>query len=1227
MSDSRRADRRVHADRRIHRTAAALWLSFALLFPPAAAVAQAPAPGEIEGRLTDSYSKPLHRVRLVLRNLLTGADFTTTTAESGSYRLGGLPPGPYVLEVSSAQLGTGETSGIVVSAGHITRIQTAIALHAPHPQSMAAAAVMPSHATAPSPAVPVPAAQMALNSPEPWPLPIGSPASSRSTAAGAYSSGVRSGAILATVASASLIASSRFSPRNSARPTVRIDLAEARPFEDAITGEDLQVLPLAAGGSEPFRIDTLPQPPVGSELPGAGDSLVRAADSRAVLVDGMDMRLGFGRGSGKRDPAALRGPAANQAAILELHLVSPVQLDAFGYSRTEAGMRTRGGQEPDRARVHAQAFLFNRQNLLNARNPMTQWITETAAATPGTIPAFTPIAWSPADRELRWGGGAGGPLRRDSLFWYGAFSRETRNHPAVATVRHADHFFATPPFDEMQVLSARLDLSSADPVGEGLAAYSGMLETLDGLLGPAARASSRSTDFARLDWNAARRHRLQFEASTARWDAPGGGLTNASEMYGSHSFGASKSRELWLMGLWDMTLSRSVVAVSQIAVGNYALQHPASTPSGFEETLNVNPWRQLPQMVVDSRYGFSIGNPARFGAGTYPREHLYEFRETVDWLRGPVTFRAGADLRHNADSTSFVRNHTGTYHYSRLENFVSDALVFARYGLADALDPTNQHNCDSRGKAWRDSNGELHGLGYLPCYSYYTQTLGPTDWHLETNDWNAFAAAAWQARPGLRLSAALQWDWQEMPPPIPLVRNPDLPQAGRLPDPGNEWAPRVGMAWGSRESRWPVLALGYGLSYGRVQNRTLEEALTQTGSPAADLKVFLRPTDNLAIRGDGAPPFPYVLAGSPGTALKPGASILAPGFRNAEVHQAFAAAEKTLPGRVDVSVTTLLTLGRRLPLTMDINFDPAVNPGTITYEVADPASRGPIHSPRITVPFFAAWPSAGPSGGRLNPSYQEITQLASRANFTSQSAILRLTRRAARGVGFNVRYAYGHAMDWNPNESGLLTGGDVLDPLDLRQEYGPSNLDIRHSASGYAVWRAPWRISRPGGRLANGWMLSAVGQFHSGLPYSMRTEGGIPALLQPGRDLVVGLGPGMNGYGGANRVYGITRNAYRYPPTWVADVRLGKNFPLGQQHQLELLAETFNLFNHRNVTEIESVGYTIDTPTTSGSLPRLNFLTNAATGEPEFGLPLDVNATDPYRERQVDFGLRLRFKH
>ena len=77
--------------------------------------------------------------------------------------------------------------------------------------------------------------------------------------------------------------------------------------------------------------------------------------------------------------------------------------------------------------------------------------------------------------------------------------------------------------------------------------------------------------------------------------------------------------------------------------------------------------------------------------------------------------------------------------------------------------------------------------------------------------------------------------------------------------------------------------------------------------------------------------------------------------------------------------------------------------------------------------------------------------------------------------------------------------------------------------------------------------------------------------------------------------------------------------------QLELLAESFNLFNHQNVTELETVGYSIESGSLSGGFPTLNFLAGLKANTTAFGQPLNVNATNFYRERQIQVGLRVRF--
>jgi hypothetical protein len=998
--------------------------------------------------------------------------------------------------------------------------------------------------------------------------------------------------------------------------------AHSQASDAAMSADQLQALPIP-GRNWPAFLAGSPAPAESDD--GDGDaSSRRPASAPTVSLDGVSTRLAFGEMEGRGGSSRrLIAPGMGEAAI---HAVQVA--DAGSRAIVERGSGTRIDVETRRGEnaLHGQGFVFDRENVWGAQNPFTQWVKETAPASPLTVPVFTPESYTPSDREIIWGAGAGGPLRRNRLFWFGALDSYLRNDPGVSTVKHPDSFFAQPSNDQMQVLSARLGMSSANPVAAGLSAYSGMLQTLDGLLGPAPRTSTHWSGSVRLDWAATERNHFTLEGKGAHASTPGGGLTRASETYGTHSYGAGRASNQLLLGRWQTFITPKLLAVTQASAGRRIRTMPAETPSAWEQSLLVSNWAQLPQIVVDGRYGFTIGNPSRFGPGSYPDEHLYEVRQQFDWVRGRLLLKGGIDISRNTDATSHLRNQTGTYYYSSVENFASDALSFAEFGINGQLNPYDQHNCDETGRVWRDSAGTLHGLGYLPCYSWYSQTMGPANWEVDTNDWAGYVTSQWQPAKQLVVSLALRWDLEQLPSPIALVDNPELPLTQKLPRLGNEWSPRASVAWGGRTRFRPVLRVGYGMYFGRTPNATLEAALTRTGSLKGDLNFFMRPTDNLY--AGGAPPFPYVLSGEPANVVKPGAVEFAPTFRNGEVHQGVVSVEQELPGHIRLEASGAVSLGRRLPVTLDANIDPAANPRTITYAVVDGNHSGPIKASQITAPFFASWPSALSStgfAGRLNSNYQQITEIFSRANSTYQAAIIRLTRNSRGGLTMHARYTYAHAMDWNPNESALVNRPSVLDPTDFAQEYGTSTLDVRHSAAIAAIWESRWKAHGWEGRIANGWMISGAGYFHSGLPYTMRTAGSLAKEFTVSGAPIVALAPGMNGYGGDSRVYGVGRNTYRYPSTWKADARLAKRFNLGSGRQIELLAESFNLLNHRIVTGIETVGYSIESGRASGGLPTLNFLTGLKSGQTEFGQPLNVNATDLYRERQIQFGMRMRF--
>ena len=1096
-----------------------------------------------------------------------------------------------------------------------------------------------------------------------------------------------------------------------------------------MSSAELQALPSSGRHWQDFLLDA---PTATARQGGLGEIALRGAgqEQADTTLDRTSTTLAFGT-QGSREQANGEEGASERSGLEQTQGGGrgfAVAQAAIRTVRTEAGnveaegARAAGGRvdvetESGGRKLHGQGFLFDRQNLWGARNPFSQWVTETTpAAFTGllpTVPVFDngfgssqnglPESYTPPDREISWGIGAGGPIRRDKLFWFGAVDSYRSNDPVLSMVKHpylvqnsnncvptpsnpctkTTGFFAQPTDCEMQVLSARLGFKPPGTPGPfepqdcvsglvyGVTAYSSMLETLAGLLGPAPRTATQWVGFGRVDWQAAERHRLVLEASGADWNSPGGGMSGLTETYGNHSFGNGAASQAWLMGRWEAYLTPNLLAVTQGSVGRAIASRHASTPSAFEQTfLTGSPSGQLPQIGVDSRYGFTIGTPARFGSGSYPDERIYQAQETLSWVHGRTLVNTGFEVSHNADMTSVLRNQAGTFSYSNVENFASDALVFEKYGLSALLSagPLNQttvagpYGCDQTGKVWVDSSGTVRGTGYLPCYSYYSQTMGPSDWHLSTNDWSGFVNAQWRAGKQAVFSAGLRWDREQLPPviaalwpppPIPNSPSGTLPPE-TLPSLGNNWAPRFGLALGGSGGQslgWPVLRLGYGLYYGRTENATIETALTQTGSPNGDRYYFIRPTDgyNPFTGRSDAPIFPDVLSGTPASEIKPTAVEFAPNFRNPEVHQAVVSVEEALPGQMSVTASGMVSLGRRLPITIDTNLATPTQAQTITYTVVDGTGAGPIKAPQITVPFYASWPGSTGTAGRLNPNYQQIDQIMSRANSTYEALMLRVIRSGRRGLNLMAYYTYAHAMDWNPNESTLVAGSDVLDPADFKQEYGTSDLDVRHSVSAYVIYEAPWKLHDLAGKLANGWMISAIGRFHSGLPFTMRTSGSLPEEFDSEGNANVGLGPGMNGSGGDNRVYWLGnnnqvyttgRNTFRYPPVWKADMRLGKRFNLGETRELELLAESFNLFNHQNVTRIETTGYTIESgspPATLGAPatpPTLNFLTGQVVNESGaiknanttgFGQPLSINGTNFYRPRQFQFGMQFTF--
>ena len=195
------------------------------------------------------------------------------------------------------------------------------------------------------------------------------------------------------------------------------------------------------------------------------------------------------------------------------------------------------------------------------------------------------------------------------------------------------------------------------------------------------------------------------------------------------------------------------------------------------------------------------------------------------------------------------------------------------------------------------------------------------------------------------------------------------------------------------------------------------------------------------------------------------------------------------------------------------------------------------------------------------------------------------------------------------------------------------------------IYEAPWKLRDFAGRIGNGWMLSGIGQFHSGLPYTMRVTGSLPDEFDRSGNAIVGLGPGMNGSGGDNR-----STAWQRRQSVITSAATPSAIPIRGRPTCGLpntstwakraswscwprasISSTTRTLPRLKPPAIPSSPAARQARRRAGTTPTLNFLTglkiNTKTGLPipAFGQPLNINGTDFYRERQIQLGLRMRF--
>jgi hypothetical protein len=808
-----------------------------------------------------------------------------------------------------------------------------------------------------------------------------------------------------------------------------------------------------------------------------------------------------------------------------------------------------------------------------------------------------------------FGGGVGGPLIKDKLFFYADYFRSPDHEANSNTLTIPDPKWYTPNTAGFIDLSGPLqssgkgqiyDPDTGNPDGSGRTPFPNnqipysrvnpvSINLMKLLPAPNENLSTSTTSPANNYFIT-----LPFQKTTTRYDikidyqitqkdhlsgrydhqgitifqAPAFGAAGGGPANGA--FSGTGTQGTYSSGInYDRAFSSTLLTEARVGVAHYG---NSATPIGYGTDyatqigipgVNISQFTSGQVGIFMSDFTGS-SNPAFIG-----------YSASLPWIRTETNIDV---VNH---WTKIIRNHTVKFGVD-LRRIHDDLLQDQTFSPRGAI-TFSENNTSEPGASTNIANEMASLLFDVPSQTgrdINTYFPAYRDWWLFS-----FVGDKWQVTPKLTADLGVRWEiyFPATPKSAGGFSNYDpttnsLVIAGVGSNPSNlglntrytNFAPRLGFAY--RATEQTVVRGGFGISYTPFEDNTYaynypvrannsyqqlnsyQPALLSNGAVATFQAGFPAPVP-IVIPSNG-----IINASSSSFLTNQSYVVIPKNYRNPYVESWNLTVQQALPAQFSLQLSYVANHGVDIGAAQNINLPPALGLGTAGQ------------------PEYIAFKRSAATN---------VYFLGYSSNF--QSLQVQLNRRFANSLGMITSFTWGKGLGYQTDDDGGL-----LFWLDQRHNYAPTDFDHRLNFEESLTYQLPfgpgkrWLSSGITSSLLGGWQIGAIVSLYTGLPFNVTANGGTintpgqqqMANLARGYHVLHGIGAGHNWFdptafaqpagcpktGACPLEYGTTmgnvgRNAY-YGPGYIQDnLSLFKTFPIRESVSLEMRADAFQLSN------------------------------------------------------------------